>query len=64
MLEDIDLSLIHIQMCIRDSDDTNYKVIYTYDLNTLSDKDINNLGINRDLNTFKTTLTNRGLTCK
>lgn len=43
---------------------TNYKVIYTYDLNTLSDNDINNLGINRDLNTFKTTLTNRGLTCK
>ena len=35
-----------------------------YDLNTLSDNDINNLGINRDLNTFKTTLTNRGLTCK
>ena len=27
-------------------------------------KNINNLGINRDLNTFKTTLTNRGLTCK
>ena len=46
------------------NDDTNYKVIYTYDLNTLSDNDINNLGINRDLNTFKTTLTNRGLTCK
>ena len=41
------------------NDDTNYKVIYTYDLNTLSDNDIN-----RDLNTFKTTLTNRGLTCK
>ena len=33
-------------------------------LNTLSDNDINNLGINRDLNAFKTTLTNRGLTCK
>ena len=46
------------------NDDTNYKVIYTYDLNTLSDNDINNLGINRDLNTFKTTLTNRGLTYK
>ena len=45
-------------------DDTNYKVIYTYDLSKLSDSDITNLGISRDFNNFKTTLTNRGLTCK
>lgn len=46
------------------NDDSNYKVTYTYDLNKLSDTDINNIGISRDFDTFKNSLTSRGLTCK
>lgn len=48
-----------------DSDnDTDYKVTYTYDLNKLSDADITNFGISRDLSTLRTGYTDRGLTCK
>ena len=41
-----------------------YLVDNNKDILRYLNKNINNLGINRDLNTFKTTLTNRGLTCK
>lgn len=44
--------------------DTDYKVTYTYDLTKLSDEDITMFGIDKDLNTLRTTYTNRGLTCK
>lgn len=48
-----------------DSDsDTDYKVTYTYDLNKLSDSDITNFGISRDLDTIRTNYIDRGLTCK
>lgn len=44
--------------------DTDYRVTYTYDFDTLSDTDITNFGISRDLDTLKTNYTSRGLTCK
>lgn len=48
-----------------DSDnETDYKVTYTYDLNKLSDSDITNFGISKDLDTIRTNYINRGLTCK
>lgn len=48
-----------------DSDnDTDYRVTYTYDFDKLSDTDITGFGISRDLNTLRTSYTNRGLTCK
>lgn len=48
-----------------DSDnDTDYKVTYTYDLSKLSDTDINNFGISRDLETLRRNYTDRGMTCK
>lgn len=46
------------------NDDTNYKITYTYDLNRLSDDDINGFGISRDFDTLRSNLTGRGLTCK
>ena len=48
-----------------DSDnDTDYKVTYVYDLNKLSDADIANFGINRNLDTLRSSYTARGLKCK
>ena len=44
--------------------DTDYRVTYTYDLTKLSDEDITTFGIDKDINTLRTTYTNRGLTCK
>ena len=44
--------------------DNDYRVKYVYDLTKLSDSDVSNLGITRDYNTYKNTITNRGLTCK
>lgn len=44
--------------------DTDYKITYTYDLNKLSDTDITNFGISRDLDTLRSGYTNRGMTCK
>lgn len=44
--------------------DTDYKVTYTYDFDKLSDTDITNFGISRDLDTLRTTYTDRGLTCR
>ena len=44
--------------------DNDYKITYTYDFSKLSDEDITNLGITRDLDTLRTTYTNRGSTCR
>lgn len=44
--------------------DTNYKVVYTYDLSKLSDTDITTFGINKNFATYKANLANRGFTCK
>lgn len=46
------------------NDDNNYKVTYTYDLDKLSDDDINGFGMSKDLDTLRSMLTGRGLTCK
>ena len=44
--------------------DNNYKITYTYDLSKLSDNDMTTLGISRNLDTLRSTYTNRGLTCR
>ena len=44
--------------------DTNYKITYTYDLSKLSDNDITTFGISKELDTLRSTYTNRGLTCR
>ncbi len=46
------------------NDDNNYKVTYTYDLDRLSDDDINGFGMSKDYDTLRSMLTGRGLTCK
>jgi len=44
--------------------DNNYKITYTYDLSKLSDNDITTFGISSNLDTLRSTYTNRGLTCR
>lgn len=44
--------------------DMDYKVTYTYDLEKLSDEDIESFGIDKSLATLRSTYTNRGMTCK
>ncbi len=46
------------------NDDNAYKVTYTYDLSRLTDNNISTFGISSDLNTFRNSLTSRGMTCK
>ena len=46
------------------NDDDNYKVTYTYDMDKLSDDDINGFGMSKDYDTLRSMLTGRGLTCK
>lgn len=51
-------------MNVDTDNDTDYKVTYTYDLDKLSDSDITNLGISRNLETLRSGYTSRGITCK
>ena len=44
--------------------DNSYKITYTYDLAKLSDNDMTTLGISSNLDTLRSTYTNRGLTCR
>jgi hypothetical protein len=49
---------------IDSSNDNDYKVTYTYDLNKLSDTDVTIFGISRNLDILRTDYTNRGMTCR
>ena len=44
--------------------DDEYEVVYNIDFNTISDTDLTNLNLSRDLDTLRTGYENQGLTCK
>lgn len=44
--------------------DSNYKVTYVIDYDTISDTDLNSLNLSRDIDKFRDTYTSQGYTCK
>lgn len=51
-------------MTTDEDNDNDYKVTYTYDLNNLTDEDLNRFGITKDLDTQKKNYQDRNMTCK